>query len=153
MVDGVKYYPDQSEHQDQVDTLGVQGSLQQSLAIVPTQSGRITLPEVRIPWWNVETDSLQYARLPAQTIMVKAAAQTTEIKSSQVPAAVNQLPTEIVVSNKSNGYWVLVSLVLMLTNMITAFLLWKKKATQQANAIPATTHTNAAAFKIGRAHV
>lgn len=125
VVDGIKYYPDQSEHQDQVDTLGVKGSLQQSLAIVPTKSGHITLPEMRIPWWNVKTDSLEYARLPAQTIHIKEAAQTT-IKSSQQTQATPLAPQINSDIETSQGYWILATLVLLLTNVITAFLLWKK---------------------------
>ena len=151
VVEGIKYYPDQSEHQDQVDTLGVKGSLQQSLAIVPTQSGRITLPEMRIPWWNVKTDSLEYARLPAQTLYIKEAAQTT-IKSSQqtevapVVTQVTQITSDV---EKNQGYWVLATLILLFTNVITAFLLWKKTprlATDKQKATQTSTVNSQKAF-------
>lgn len=128
VIEGLKYYPDQSEHQDKADTLGIQGSLQQSLAIVPTQSGRITLPEVRIPWWNIKSNKLEYAILPEQVVNVAPAAQSGGIESSQQPAApVSEAATTTTATiNQSSSYWILATLILLVTNLITAYLLWSK---------------------------
>lgn len=127
--DSLKYYPDQSEHTDDIDESGITGIRQESLAIVPTTSGRVKIEEVRIPWWNTELNKIEYAIIPAQTINVAAA-------SSQQPAApVKAQPettTQVMVSNETNdgqpGLWIITSLVLLVTNLITAFLLWRKKA-------------------------
>ncbi len=126
IVEGLKYYPDQSEHQDKIDTLGVQGVYQQSLAIVPTKSGRITVPEMRIPWWNIESNTLEYAILPAQTIDV-AAANGVITESSQQPAAMLS-PQETQINNPagSSSYWVLATLLLLMSNIVLAFLLWRQ---------------------------
>lgn len=127
VVEGLKYYPDQSEHQDKADTLGIQGTLQQSLAIVPTKSGRLTLPEVRIPWWNIETNKLEYAILPEQTVTVAPAVQAGNIESSQQPAVTAaEVATTSTTINQSSGYWILATLLLLVSNLITAFLLWSK---------------------------
>lgn len=132
IVEGLKYYPDQSEHEDQVDVSGVQGTFQQSLAIVPTQSGRITIPEVRIPWWNTKTNKLEYALLPSQTITVAAAEQTAITTSNlQTPEANITSVTDIntaSANSASSGYWILATLILLFTNVVTAFLLWQKKS-------------------------
>lgn len=147
VIDGVKYYPDQSEHQDKADTLGVQGSLQQSLAIVPTKSGRITIPEVRIPWWNIETNKLEYAILPAQTVTVAPAAQSSIAESSQQPAIpVNVAPTSSD-NRHSSGYWILATLVLLITNLITAFILWNKPRNIKENEEIFEPKSSKAAFK------
>ena len=127
--DSLKYYPDQSEHTDDIDENGITGIRQESLAIVPTTSGRVKIEEVRIPWWNTERNKVEYAIIPAQTINVAAA-------SSQQPAApVKALPettTQVMASNTTNdgqpGLWIITSLLLLITNLITAFLLWRKKA-------------------------
>lgn len=127
--DSLKYYPDQSEHTDDIDENGITGIRQESLAIVPTTSGRVKIEEVRIPWWNTELNKIEYAIIPAQTINVAAA-------SSQQPAApVKARPetaTQVMVSNETNdgqpGLWIITSLLLLVTNLITAFLLWRKKA-------------------------
>ena len=127
VVEGLKYYPDQSEHQDHTDSLGIQGVYQQSLAIVPTQSGRITVPEMRIPWWNIETNRLEYAILPAQTVDVAAAENTSSTKSSQ--EIVQQASGQTLLSPSqqgSSGYWIFATLALLISNILTAFFLWKK---------------------------
>lgn len=127
VVEGLKYYPDQSEHQDHSDSLGIQGVYQQSLAIVPTQSGRITVPEMRIPWWNIETNRLEYAILPAQSVDVAPAANAQSTKSSQEMG--QQASSEnIMTPNQqvSSGYWIFATLTLLISNILTAFFLWKK---------------------------
>jgi len=142
VVEGLKYYPDKSEHNDKTDSLGIQGLYQQSLAIVPTKSGRVSVPEMRIPWWNVEKDKLEYAILPAQTINVAEAKNTLAAASSQNSGSINTLePTQVLQNNSSSGYWIFATLLLLVTNIITAFLLWingtnKNDKPQQAE--PAT---------------
>ena len=127
VVEGLKYYPDQSEHQDHTDSLGIQGVYQQSLAIVPTQSGRITVPEMRIPWWNIETNRLEYAILPAQTVDVAAAENTSSTKSSQEIVQQASGQTLLTPSQQgSSGYWIFATLALLISNILTAFFLWKK---------------------------
>jgi hypothetical protein len=130
VVEGMKYYPDQSEHNDKTDNQGIQGFLQQSLAIVPTQSGRVTIPEMRIPWWNLDTNRLEYAILPAQTVIVAAPENAIETGSSQAtstPASAlsDSVNHSDVMTNQKLGYWIAATLLLLLTNTISAFLLWR----------------------------
>jgi hypothetical protein len=71
---GVKVYPDktQSETQPRGDTLVAQKILKS--AWVPSQAGPLTLPEVRLAWWDTRTGKPQIARLPARTVEVSPAA-------------------------------------------------------------------------------
>jgi hypothetical protein len=131
IVDGLKYYPDQSEYNDQSDNLGIQGSSQQSLAIVPTKSGRILIPEVRIPWWNLEKNKLEYAVLSAQTIQVSEPSQVNKTASSQTkvePSAQESAAGAVV---NQSGLWVIATLLLLITNMVTIFLLWRNNAPKE----------------------
>lgn len=69
-ITGIRVYPDQ-ESSDQIErTDGFLGQRTRSEALVASGSGSWTLPEVRVPWWNTETDSLQFAILPSTTISV-----------------------------------------------------------------------------------
>lgn len=125
IVEGVKYYPDQSEYTDKTDSLGIQGLLQQSLAIVPTKSGRIRIPEMRIPWWNITNNKLEFAILPAQTVIVAAGSEINIDSSQQIEKPM--IPA-IPLSSTSNqsGYWILTTLLLLFSNTITAFILWRR---------------------------
>lgn len=44
-----------------------------TLAINANRPGQYTLPEVSIPWWNVETDTLEILNLPDRTLTVTGA--------------------------------------------------------------------------------
>jgi hypothetical protein len=137
IVDGLKYYPDQSEYNDQSDNQGIQGSAQQSLAIVPTKSGRIIIPEVRIPWWNLSKNKLEYAILPAQTIQVAEAVAGNKTASSQVSATPLSLGSSDTAATNQSGLWIIATLLLLLSNIITAFLLWRGKAPKKETKIEA----------------
>lgn len=67
---GIRVYPDQ-ESSDQIErTDGFLGQRTRSEALVASGGGSWTLPEVSVPWWNTETDTLQFATLPSTTISV-----------------------------------------------------------------------------------
>ncbi|GAD64677.1 BatD family protein [Aquipseudomonas alcaligenes] len=67
---GLRRYPDQPQQRNEVNDKGLIGSREESEALVPSQSGRITLPEVQVLWWNTELDRLESASLPARTLKV-----------------------------------------------------------------------------------
>ncbi|MEQ9465109.1 MAG: BatD family protein [Haliea sp.] len=71
--DALRYYPDQPLVDDREDGNGVVGLRRDSAALVASRAGSWTLPEVRIPWWDTESDSLRYAVLPARQIAIAAA--------------------------------------------------------------------------------
>lgn len=48
----------------------VVGERRESWSIVATDTGTLVVPEVRIPWWNTETEAVEYAVLPARTLVV-----------------------------------------------------------------------------------
>jgi len=136
--DKLKYYPDQSEHNDHIDETGITGIRQESMAIVPTTSGRVKIAEVRIPWWNTELNKIEYAIIPAQTVTVAEATLTQASPSAQAStvteASVTSSEEDILKTSGAQGIWMIAALVLLLTNVITAFLLWRRPAAVQAEA-------------------
>ncbi len=99
VVDNLRYYPDQSQQNEQSSEDGLTGTSEQSIALVPGSSGRILLPEIRIPWWNTRSGTLEYAVLPAHSIQVQPAKGSspatirpetpTDAVSMQTPAAIS----------------------------------------------------------------
>ncbi|WP_176329885.1 BatD family protein [Thioflexithrix psekupsensis] len=45
-------------------------TLKQRFSLTPLQAGTIILPEIKVPWWNVTTDQLEWAIIPEQTLTV-----------------------------------------------------------------------------------
>ena len=97
-ITGIRVYPDQ-ESSDQIErTEGFLGKRTRSEALVASGSGSWTLPEVRVPWWNTETNSLEYAVLPSTTISVGSPAVTIpDIALATAPekGAAGELPSWI----------------------------------------------------------
>lgn len=81
----LRYYPDQISHDDQISAQGLTGQATQAVALVATQGGTLTLPEVRIPWWNTRTATLEYATLPAHTVTIAAPAASTAAEEYRSP--------------------------------------------------------------------
>jgi hypothetical protein len=127
-INGIRYYPDQSQDDSKVTEQGLVTTVVQSVALVPTKVGPMTLPEIQIPWWNTLTNSVEYATLPQQIIQVN--------QGSNIPPAASNPPapaTPMVESEQTNetsssnnskdSYWKPISLALIGTNLITVALL------------------------------
>ncbi|WP_246166663.1 BatD family protein [Marinobacter salinexigens] len=72
--EGLRSYPDQPERSTIKTQEGLTSTLSQTSALVPVKPGKMTLPEIRIPWWDTDTDSQQYAVLNAKILEVGGAA-------------------------------------------------------------------------------
>jgi len=76
----LRFYPDQESIDQSELARGLRGQRVQSEALVARASGNWTLPEIRVPWWNTETNALQYATLPARAVTVRST-NTTDLPS------------------------------------------------------------------------
>ncbi len=65
-----KVYDDQPSLEERPSAGGLRAERRDSAAIVPARAGEIRFPEIRLPWWDVETGTWQEAVLPAETIQV-----------------------------------------------------------------------------------
>lgn len=125
VVNGLKYYPDQSQSDEKRSEQGIQGIRLESLAIMPTQSGLLELPEIRIPWWNTTTDKLEYAVLPARTLNIMAPAQQLQ-PSVSIPEPQPETVTPIQSTDEGFNGWMLATLLLALSNIVTLLIVISK---------------------------
>ncbi len=129
-VKGLKYYPDQATTQDHSHNQGITGQRSQSIAIVPTQAGSITLPEIRLPWWNIKLGRVEYAVIPAQRLtafngqQIQKPTQTIEQPTMQPVLPVPEQTTSPATQTDSL-MWQTISLVLFILAFIF-FYLWLK---------------------------
>lgn len=132
-VKNLKYYPDQSDQKEDKSDTGIVGQRTESIAIVPTETGRFTLPEIRVAWWNINSQTIEHAIIPAMTVMVNAA----EVGSAQKPVSLSATPlNDLSAVNSANsqaqqgfvasGFWLISSLVLLVSNIISAYFLWRR---------------------------
>ncbi len=165
--DDFKFYPDQPKITSDTDDQGKLGARSESMAVIPTRAGTLTLPAVEISWWDTQNDTLQVATLPAKTITVKAAAAKPEQSLSAI-LPTTEIPTVVQTANNaanngqpkvvyqtSHGYWPWLCAALVLLNIVQGLvfmlLLKKRQYTQkeapnaqplQASLTPAITAAN-----------
>lgn len=133
---GLKYYPEQTQTNDVANDSGITGIASQNIAVVVNKNGTVRLPEVRIPWFNIESGRVEYATMPGQTLKVSGEStqpvqpNTTSDTSMTSDLSEPETHSDIVpVANDSEhsiNYWPVVSLVFMLLWLITGYILWRQ---------------------------
>ena len=109
-------------------------------AVIANASGEISLPEISLPWWNSQTNQLDYARLPARTLQVEAD-KTTSTQTTQ-PAPNNEAAvpntTQITSATAENPWrWNYLSsllLALWLFSCLAGYIFWQLNAAAKPTA-------------------
>ena len=71
-VSGLRRYPDQPKLESRIGETGLTGVREQREALVPTQAGELEIPALEVVWWNLTSDRLERATLPARRLAVQA---------------------------------------------------------------------------------
>lgn len=131
--EGLRSYPEQPERSTEVTPAGLTSTLSQTSALVPVQSGQLTLPEIRVPWWDTNSDSQRVAVIPARVLQVAGASapvtQPTEpARQEQEPEAPD--PGKASESEPDSGIspWQWLSLALAVLWLVTAGLWWRARS-------------------------
>lgn len=62
------------------------------IVYIPQVSGKQTIPEIKIPWYNVNSKQKQYAIIPAVTIDVEANANVADMVQTNEDTKINKQP-------------------------------------------------------------
>ncbi len=144
VIDGLKFYPDQPALKDNKGDNGNNGVRTQKIAILPTRPGSFILPAIEVKWWNVNTDRMEVARLPARTIAVlpgAASSGSTNPPPGLVPGTATEKTAEpeiaaagkstlagsLVDSRHAGGWWPWLSLSLAAGWLATLILWWRAR--------------------------
>lgn len=68
---GFKIYFDKPESGNEVKGSTVYSYRNEQQTLIPQKSGSLTLPEVAIPWWNVEKKRMETAKIPPRALNVQ----------------------------------------------------------------------------------
>mgnify|MGYP001813112944 FL=1 len=70
-VDGLNIYADQPELGRTLENAGIRGLRRDQYAIIGLAGGALELPEVEVPWWDLEAGEWKVATLPARTLRIR----------------------------------------------------------------------------------
>ncbi|MDH3536842.1 MAG: hypothetical protein OER87_13945, partial [Gammaproteobacteria bacterium] len=114
-IDGIKQYPDQPSLENSRSNEGIRGRREQKVALIPGAAGRYYLPEISLPWWNLQTGKMEIATLPARELSVNPAAATESRIEPVVPGPVATAPAEPAAAPaavETSRFWLWLSLLL-----------------------------------------
>ena len=71
-VAGLRRYPEADQLENSVNPHSVVGQRHQRSKLIPIRAGRLVVPELRVPWWNVESEQWEEAVVPERVLWVSA---------------------------------------------------------------------------------
>lgn len=73
---GLRAYPEKTGSETHSDGETVYGISRQGLTLIPTQAGELTIPEIRVTWWDTDAQHERIAIVPGWSLTVTGEART-----------------------------------------------------------------------------
>ncbi|MEP1213858.1 MAG: BatD family protein [Marinobacter sp.] len=134
MPDGVRAYPEKPERTTTPGKEGLASRLAQTTALVPVQPGQLILPEIRIPWWDTESNTERVAVVPARPLTIEAIPGQIETLPSDPPNQADVAAEDggedmdgTAAGNTGPGFWPVATLVFLGAWMATAAAWWMSR--------------------------
>ncbi|MFT5452300.1 MAG: hypothetical protein ACI9N9_001791 [Enterobacterales bacterium] len=163
-VDGLKFYPDTPTSTNQISEDGLTGQRTQKIAVVPTKGGPVTIPEIKLAWWNVKKDRAEEIVIPAQSIIVLPSLTATDAtrtdsntsntasSSAQISSQGssndetksdnnNNLQPDNMTDNRDVRLWKMIAFISLLLWLISALILTIRNKNSVAKSDKKATHS------------
>lgn len=85
-VAGVNIYPDKPVLSRNLESGGIRGIRTDQYAMIGIEAGEITLPELELPWWDIEAGEWRIARVPARSVTILPSMDATPQPTIEEPA-------------------------------------------------------------------
>ena len=135
MAGKIKVYPKQPVLNTTLANNGsnkISSSREETYTIIPEQAGDIVLPEISIAWWDVTTNELKHAILPAKVMRVVAAATKIEVDSSNPDKSNMVVSTNESLDGLTTVDYIIICLVIFILILlaIIGYLVFIKNSTK-----------------------
>ncbi|MBE0485773.1 BatD family protein [Marinobacter sp.] len=142
--DAIRSYPEQPIRNTETTAEGLNSALQQVSALVPVQTGDVELPAIRIPWWNTQTDQLEYAELPARRYRIEGDSPMVATPVDDSSQALEPLPVTTSSDQADPGQtspWLISTVIMAVLWLATAGLWWLSRRRHGEQAQPENAGT------------
>ena len=130
-VDGMNVYPDKPDLSRVFEAEGIRGIRRDQYAMIGVRGGPVEIPELIVPWWDIEAGEWRVATLPARTIDVEA----IDLPVAPPPVvAVVDTPDEAADTETKptpDGFWKRVAQLLAGAWLLTLVVWWWSTGSQK----------------------
>lgn len=123
-VEGLNFYADKPELSRRVESGGIRGVRKDQYAIIGVNAGAIEVPELEVPWWDIDAATWRVAKLPARTINVKAVDMPNIVEPVVDTTTNTDVAEQVVPPLMPDGFWQRVSQLLAAVWLLTIFAWW-----------------------------
>jgi len=148
-LDGATVYPDKPTTTSRNDGPWIVGQRQQAFAVVPNRAGTLTIPATTLKWWNVLTDRMEIAQIPAHSFTVLPAVGGSDVQTSK-PAEASSAATPAVPAvaaadpSPTPWRWIALGSIALWLISVLAWLLWRSRRSRPSP-LATAQHSNASA--------
>lgn len=102
-------------------------------AVIATDAGTVELPEISLPWWNSQTNQVQYTTLPGRTLKIKANTQADQTATPAEPVIAASTSPEQVIAPSAWHWNHLTSLLcgLWILSLLLIYIFWQLRAQKE----------------------
>ena len=119
--DGVKIYPDKPELRVTAEPAGIRATRKDQYAMIGIRAGVIELPELNLPWWNIDAGEWQVASLPSRKLTILPSGETAPPPPVEPQI---ELPLESEATLVQSDFWRRISEGLIALWLLTVLLWW-----------------------------
>ncbi len=123
-VSGVNVYPDRPELSRNIEPGGIRGVRKDQYAIIGVEGGVMTLPSLRLPWWDVEAGEWKVAELPERSISILPTREAPVVDPAPAVAAPAEQPQAPAEVSMGSDFWRLVAQGVVLLWLLTLGAWW-----------------------------
>lgn len=135
LVDGLNVYADKPELSRRIEAEGIRGIRRDQYAMIAVRDGAIEIPQLELPWWDIEAGEWRVARLPSRTLHIEAVDDPIVPSSIDQRAAASPADTgEPVARLVADGFWKQASQLLAAAWLLTLFAWWWSSRDKQPQA-------------------
>jgi len=123
-VSGVNVYPDRPELSRQIEPGGIRGIRKDQYAIIGVDPGVMTLPSLRLPWWDVDAGEWKVAELPERRVSILPTREAPVVDTAPTvtaPAEEAEAPPEVSIGS---DFWRLVAQAVAALWLLTIGAWW-----------------------------
>jgi hypothetical protein len=137
--DNVKIYPDKPEFRDVAEPTGIRAVRRDQYAMIGVAAGEVDLPDVTLPWWNIDAAEWQVASLAGTSLSILPSANAVLPPPAPVEQPADESGPAIETQIVYVDFWAMVSAGLGGVWLITLIAWWwsRRPAANSASKEPA----------------